>query len=357
MNQKILFRLLTVLLLALAIDILLVLPPLVASAAVPDDTSPVTSVEITPLTSPHRLAIYYGWPSYMNGAGGNITQALTIFTRFDVIVFGDGIEHPSHGDYTNTVAINDELRNSNIEVYGYIDLGVTTQNLDSVTISTYIDEWITAGASGIFFDDAGEDYGVTRLRLTSAVAYAHSQGLNVFVNAWNPDDVLSGATPLRAGDWYLAESHPVSNGQCPGLNEWWDKSHQLSAYRNQTGVRIATISTGDDGNCSKWSTYAPFRAALWGAYMFGFDAFGFTNPTYSASGPGADHLCPLPSFPTYAGAMYLGPPTGPIITTNAVTYYRLTDNGTIYVGEFDSGCTGGFATKVFLPLVLKTIQS
>ena len=35
---------------------------------------------------PGYLAIYYGWPSLVNGAGGNITLAADYFDDFDIIV-------------------------------------------------------------------------------------------------------------------------------------------------------------------------------------------------------------------------------------------------------------------------------
>lgn len=178
----------------------------------------------------------------------------------------------------------------------------------------------------------------------------HNKGVKVFINAWEPDDVFADdppgvLTPLRAGDWYLAESHPVSAGQGLDLNFWWLKSFKLARYQDLTDVKIATMSTGDDSDCGSWPEYLPFRMALWGSYLFGFDAFGFTNPKYSASGPGANHLCPLPPFPSNVGTMYLGPPTGPVTATNIVTYSRRTNAGTISVFSLNK--------QVFLPLIIK----
>ncbi len=335
--------------LALTTGLLLILPLIAARAKATraGDTSSVTSIETTSITPPRRLAIYYGWPSLVNGAGGNITQATTVFTQFDMVVFGDGLEHLSHGDHTKTVTIINNLHENNAQVYGYIDL-----TLDFITVTAYVDEWaVITGVTGIFYDRAGQDYDVTHTRLISAVDYVHSKGLSVFVNAWNPDDVLSGTTRLRAGDWYLAESY----AQCPDLDSWWNKSRKLMSYRDQTGVQIASSSTGDDSNCDNLPNDPRYRQALWATYLFGFEAFNFTNPLYSASGTSANHLCPLPPLPSNVGAMYLGPPAGPVTATDVVTYSRRTDTGTIFVFRNGITCDGGFSpnNQVFLPLIRK----
>ncbi|MBN1993655.1 MAG: hypothetical protein JW953_13220 [Anaerolineae bacterium] len=313
----------------------------------------------TPVVTPARLAIYYAWPSVVNGASGNITQATAVFTPFDIVVLGDGLEHPSHEDYTNTVAIIKNLKDHDVKVYSYIDLGVISpaQNLSIVTITTHVDAWATiTGVTGIFFDNAGYDFGVSRTRLISAVNYVHNKDLAVFVNAWHPDDVLSGTTPLTKGDWILAESHPVSGGQHIDFDFWFEKSQKLIRYREQLGIQIAAISTGS-GSTNYWPIYPPFRCALYAFYLFGFDAFGFTNPNYSASNFGANHLCALPPFPNI-GAMYLGAPAGPITSTDTVTYSRSTDIGTIYVfGNVNAPpiCDGRLLScnALFSPLIIK----
>ena len=54
---------------------------------------------------PDKLAIYYGWPSAVNGAGGDINVAAAVFDDYDQVVFGAGLEDPSHGDHANLVAM------------------------------------------------------------------------------------------------------------------------------------------------------------------------------------------------------------------------------------------------------------
>jgi len=197
-------------------------------------TWPCSPPSSTLSTIPVRLAIYYGWPSLVNGCAGDVECATDAFAGFDLIVLGDGLEHPTHGDHDKTREIISNLTESkgrDVDIYGYIDLGVTTQNLPTDTIKHYVDEWDEMCVAGIFLDDAGQDFGVDRPRLCEVVEYVHGKGVKVFVNAWEPDDVFADDPPgvptcLREGDWYLAESHPVSSGQCGDLDPWWEKVHK-----------------------------------------------------------------------------------------------------------------------------------
>jgi hypothetical protein len=45
---------------------------------------------------PRTLAIYYGFPSEVNGAGGNVTDAVQVFRSYKTVVFGDGLELPQY---------------------------------------------------------------------------------------------------------------------------------------------------------------------------------------------------------------------------------------------------------------------
>jgi hypothetical protein len=45
-------------------------------------------------------------------------------------------------------------------------------------------------AGGVFFDEAGFDFGVSRTRQNAVVDAAHTAGRRVFMNAFNPDDVF-----------------------------------------------------------------------------------------------------------------------------------------------------------------------
>lgn len=40
---------------------------------------------------PGKLAIYYGYPSLVNGSNGNLNVATEVFNDYDIVVFGDGL--------------------------------------------------------------------------------------------------------------------------------------------------------------------------------------------------------------------------------------------------------------------------
>jgi hypothetical protein len=109
-------------------------------------------------------------------------------------------------------------------LYGYVDMGMTSQNFPLATAQDYVDEWQTIGVAGILGDHAGYEYGVDRVRQNSLIDYTHGQSLTVFINAWQASDLFSDTpitTHLQAGDWYLAESHPLTDGTFADLDFWW----------------------------------------------------------------------------------------------------------------------------------------
>jgi hypothetical protein len=105
-----------------------------------------------------------------------IADALATFSQFDVLVFSDGLPADSP-DINNTKMIVQQLVNKGKEVYGYIDLGITdnTTNKSVAQFLSDVDTWFNIGVTGIFWDDVGEDYGVTRDRHVLAFNYTHSQ--------------------------------------------------------------------------------------------------------------------------------------------------------------------------------------
>ena len=70
---------------------------------------PAAGAAEAPVVPPRRLAIYYGWPSLVNESYGDPTRAAAVFASFDLVVFGDGLEHPTHGDHDRHAAIIERL--------------------------------------------------------------------------------------------------------------------------------------------------------------------------------------------------------------------------------------------------------
>lgn len=291
-----------------------------------------------PISVPGQLAIYYGWPSLVNGAAGDVDAATAAFEQFSTVVFGDGLEHPTHGDHLKTAQIIARLA-PRVEVYGYIDMGITTQNLSLLKAQRYVDEWADMGVTGIFWDDAGRDYGVDRSRLNALVNYTHAKGLRVFINAWNPADVFAedlGRVTVTAGDLYLAEGWLYAHDAYQNLTAWASKADVLLAYADNTGVRLAVVGTGrTDGDMA--AREHPYQLVWWGGAMYGVQLVGYTDYLYSASGPGSNQLL-LPPLPDFSyGSVFLQP--GVDHGQNNTYHARPTDQGVIVVSGngFSSG--------------------
>ncbi|NQX71364.1 hypothetical protein HQN90_35300 [Paenibacillus alba] len=295
---------------------------------------------------PH-LAIYYGWPSAVNGAGGNVTTATNTFNQFDVIVFADGIEHATHGDHANTATIMTNLKNAGKKVFGYVDLGVSTQNLSTTVMKQYVDEWYAMGAYGIFLDDYGFDYGVTRARQNTMLDYIHGKGMKVFMNSWNVDDAsgdkdetgAASTTHAQSGDWYLAESWLVSGNAYQSTTDWYAKANKALAYKRNKGINTAVVSTAASGAAgSSDHTSDKYKMAWWGAAMYNFP-FQWTDLNYSASN---GTLYYYNNLSTSYGSTYSADPTNP----SSGQYQRTTNTGQIVMtGNGSTTGTGSFTTS------------
>jgi hypothetical protein len=272
---------------------------------------------------PAPLAIYYGWPSVVNGAGG-VELAVRAFALFSAVVFGGGLEDPAHPDHANTREIIARLVGSGVEVYGYLSL----PRLSSLGgLAAAVGRWAALGVSGIFWDNASYDWGVTRRQQSLALDCTHESGLCAFVNAWFPDHVLGDCDeegrpapcPLRAGDIYLAESWLVGAAQgYRDLAQWADRADRLLVYRERLAVRLAAATTS-------YHEPGPFLMGWWGAVMYQLDLFCFTDPLYSAGGP-ADARLQVYSPPVELCGSHFVEPT-----------VRHSDDGRFHSRRTDSG--------------------
>lgn len=295
---------------------------------------------------PSRLCIYYGQPSEVNDSTGDTDRAIAAFMNCDLIVLGDGLEHPQHEDHQAAIAIITALAGAGKAVFGYVDLGVTTQNLDEASLRRYVDEWHRIGATGIFFDDAGYDFGVTRARQNALVDYVHGLGLSVFMNAWNIEDVLGDLDEanqpdpprLREGDWYLAESWLVGAGVYQPLEAWSRKADKAQHYSRTKGVRIAAVSTaGVRKAAPRDHRHRKFGLAWWGAAMYGIAAWQWTDAAYGA----ANDVLRIYNAGAPYGTRFLDAE----VRYSAVSksYMRATDAGRIYVKATGGTARGGFS--------------
>jgi hypothetical protein len=195
-----------------------------------------------------RLAIYYGWPSRVDGAR-SVSEAAEKLSGYDVVVLGAGLQRPEHEDHASTRKIVAQLAGR--EVFGYIPLGGNT-GLTTPQIEEQARAWKAVGVAGVFLDEAGYDFGNTRQRQNQAIGAAHALGLRAFANAFDPDDLFvarrgehnaSGEpTALRRGDGYLYESFGLRLGKPEEEAARRAKLEKLAAAR-ELGVRLFGVTT------------------------------------------------------------------------------------------------------------------
>ena len=321
---------------------------------------------MTASVAPSSLLIYYGYPSLINNANGNLTQAAKTLGQYAYVVLGDTLEFTSHPDHNNAVAILANPAMAHTTVFGYVDLGVTTQDLPMTTtvpgkesVEGDIADWKAMGVKGIFLDDFGYDYDTPRSRQDTAVEYAHSLGLVVIANAFNPADAFgdqvnktynpSGtATDLNANDYYLYESYQIEDGSYVTPSAWQSKATQLAAYQSAIGFHVMAVTTNNAANAFSQSEFnytwysallAGYTAVGWGEYDYASDTSAVTSTVPSASpAPGAVGS-------TFTGTLIESESPAPF-TANTPLFTRDTNLGQIQVDTVND--TGSFlATPTF----------
>ncbi len=272
-------------------------------------------VPIATATIPARLAIYYGYPSLVNGSNGDVGKAASVFSAYDVVILGDGIEFSDKesgryppgdpGEHQKTLRIIAALRDRSpgTRFYGYICLGEIPSpkgekiSLTPKQLEERVRLWKDMGVAGIFLDEAGYDFTVvTRQRQNMAVRIIHELGLGAFMNAYFLDHLFSleDKLPYANGtaknperlpplldqrDLFLLESFQVSNGKYESVSTWQARLNQAVEYRRRYGSRIfATTTTTEQ---EPFST-EKFGYAWWTALLYGLDGFGWGEPNFAA---------------------------------------------------------------------------
>jgi hypothetical protein len=152
------------------------------------------------------------------------------------------------------------------------------------------------GVTGIFLDEAGYDFGVTRERQNAIVRYIHALGLKAFLNAFDPDDVFGSArTPINgagggnpaglghalgADDAFLLESFQVRLGEYEDARMWAARTAKAAAYRDRFGTTLFATTTTE-----RAEHYRPevFAYAWWSAVLWDMDGFGWGEPGFSGA--------------------------------------------------------------------------
>jgi hypothetical protein len=225
------------------------------------------------------FAIYYGWPSYINGAHSKVARAISAFDGYRMVVFGDDTATPDGDPLAAPIMAGVAARGG--VPYGYVTVGAADgePNHSLGELRERLDAWRRLGARGVLLDCAGADYGVTRARFDAVVRYTHSLGLSVLANAWNPDDVLARSLTMGPGDGYLGENDVLSDGQFLSPATYKPKLAKMAAYKAKLGITLYETATSYDLQHADALT-AQVMAALQG---YNIDAFHLTDPIYSCS--------------------------------------------------------------------------
>jgi hypothetical protein len=202
-----------------------------------------------------KVLIYYGYPIAIHGAW-SVNSAVAAYQGYDLVVFGDLYNDPEHDSYEDTCAIMTELKRvkPHIQLVGYVPVGNNaTLSLSEEEIIQRIDWWSTMGADGVFLDEFGYDYLVTRERQNFCVSYAHSKSMFVFVNSWNDNYVFSNT--LNEVPW-ISGFEPNPDGLPCLLNE-----RDYSLYENLfwSAENVAGTLTGETIGATIWNIHRPYN--------------------------------------------------------------------------------------------------
>jgi len=241
--------------------------------------------------TPKRLAIYYGYPSLVEGADGSVSHAVSVFGRYDVIVFGGRLDvgTPSpdleiESPLVAQIIQRLHLRPQQPAIYGYVDLGRSPQLADA-DIVRRVDGWKRLGADGILLDEGGRDARVPRQRRAAAVRAVHERGLSALMNAFNPDDLFDTRNPKPAGDpgelgardALLIEAFAVENSIVQPRDTAAKRAAAAIKWRQRTGIKVYAVTTTVPGRFDASAVVYAERLAA----DLGIDAFGWGEPNFS----------------------------------------------------------------------------
>lgn len=238
------------------------------------------------------MMIYYGAPSKVNKAV-SVTDAATTFSQYGILV----LAMPDNKDeVARTMSVIQDIRNLNKSglIFGYIDLGIKS-TIDQTPRSNYTDtqlfdqitQWKAMGVNGIFWDNAGYDYMVTRVRQNTVVDKCHSMSLICMMNVWNIDDVAGVSEDkiphrLNNTDWVLLEFTPANKGTWMEWSTLKDRIQKAKVHQKSCGLNIAISSTFDVNkmNANQLQFIKDYLGAL--CLTCGFQAVALCSTNYSA---------------------------------------------------------------------------
>lgn len=312
--------------------------------------------------APLNLLIYYGWTNSFNYAinSWDNEKVAQDMARYNLIIFGDGIQDPSHGDHENAHTIINRIKvlNPQTKIFGYVTCNQTYANFQTKT-----DQWNDMQVHGIFMDECGYDYGTTRDAFNQKVSYVHGKAYSniCFVNAWNMDHIIGtendpsypnstynaglSASNLTSDDWYLLESFPINTTAFSGSGgyetktDWKTRGDKAISHRNTYGINLAGVGIINNDNGSGQSL---FNFGYISSLMYALEAFGTSDTSYGSSSATVTFWT-RPNV-LGLGRIWFNSVTIAVDTGDADVYYRYTDFAKLKV-DFSTGAQASSITR------------
>ena len=282
-----------------------------------------------PHTAGERLVIYYGIPQNVNELF-DPTQAGALFSRWDLVVFGQPMQNPADVNHAGAVATIAKIHefNPRARVFGYVSVAVANgagTPLTDQQILDQVDAWQVMGVDGMLLDEFGFDYDVPRVRQNMVLDYVHNQDVAgtenrrmvALVNAWvqadafapskaaalvvdpfivqadhdqfNPSNIPSTAKP---GDYTLLETWVVNTdfaaydpNHVAGVFNIRNRAAHARHYRDELGVKWLGASVVNYGTTPSVDAQGYFDLTEAFAKVCGADGWGVDALNYSSSLP------------------------------------------------------------------------
>lgn len=213
-----------------------------------------------------NMLIYYGWLNSFNSATNawdNDLVAADMGSNYDILVFGDGVADPSHTDFANSQYIINKIKTDHpaVKIFGYV-----SANQALVDFQAKASQWDTLKADGIFMDEMGYDFGLTRQKQNDEILFVKQMNYatTVFANAWEIRHVLgtwddpafpnathnptSTQSLMDSSDWFLLESFVWNQS----ISAYWSLEHEIDRIdksrliKASYPVNLASASIIDD---------------------------------------------------------------------------------------------------------------
>lgn len=254
---------------------------------------------------PLDLLVYYGYPNAFNSAvNGWVNERVAQdMAKYGLVVLGDGVQDPSHPDYSNTQVIIPRIKALNplTKIFGYVSVNHTESSFQEKASN-----WNVLGVHGILMDEAGYDMGSPatngREAFNSKVAIVQGfDSANIcFVNAWNMDHIIGlvddpsypnttwnpglVASKLTHNDWYMLESFVVNTTtyteSIASKANWASRGLKAQAHRINYGINLASLGIINDDNPDGLGL---FKFSFVSALMWSLEANGTSSNYYGAS--------------------------------------------------------------------------